>query len=131
MNNNNDSSNNNNNNNNSNDDEKRQSIGIILDADGQSGLGKGRRDEAAEARPGCCDWLAATLGYRVFPKEEESGEVSDVIWDYPGLRKYLPLSADLEPGNIKKSRPAPANLITRPAKHQLREGRQLKSNSSA
>ncbi|KAG6313345.1 hypothetical protein E4U22_001027 [Claviceps purpurea] len=97
MNNNNDSSNNNNNNNNnSNDDEKRQSIGIILDADGQSGLGKGRRDEAAEARPGCCDWLAATLGYRVFPKEEESGEVSDVIWDYPGLRKYLPLSADLE-----------------------------------
>ncbi|KAG6260034.1 hypothetical protein E4U49_005351 [Claviceps purpurea] len=112
MNNNNDS-NNNNNNNNSNDDEKRQSIDIILDADGQSGLGKGRRDEAAEARPGCCDWLAATLGYRVFPKEEEI------------------LRTDLEPGNIKKSRPAPANLITRPAKHQLREGRQLKSNSSA
>ncbi|KAG6289388.1 hypothetical protein E4U09_005049 [Claviceps aff. purpurea] len=112
--------NNNDSNYNRNDDEKRQSIGIILDADGQSGLGKGRRDEAAEARPGCCDWLAAALGYRVFPKEEESGEVLDVIWDYPGLRKYL-LSTP----------PAPANLITRPAKHQLREGRQLKSNSSA
>ncbi|KAG6147820.1 hypothetical protein E4U37_007807 [Claviceps purpurea] len=114
--------NNNDSNNNSNDDEKRQSIDIILDADGQSGLGKGRRDEAAEARPGCCDWLAATLGYRY-------RTLSGIIRDCGNT--YLSVHTDLEPGNIKKSRPAPANLITRPAKHQLREGRQLKSNSSA